>query len=239
MNKENILGIDVSTLDYDSLVNAINEKIKSNEKMKIIAVNPEKIIMAQKDSSLKELINSSTYQIPDGIGVVLASKLSKGNIQTRVTGIGMMEKLLELANKEEYNIFLYGAKEEVVKEAKEKISETYPDLKITGYINGYCKDNNKIIDEINKSNAQILFVALGSPRQELWIRENAERLNVNVFQGVGGSFDVFSGRVKRAPVIFQKTGLEWFYRLLSQPSRAKRQLALPRFLYEVIKNKTT
>lgn len=235
--KEKILGIQVSTLNYEELINEIDEKIKKNEKSKIIAVNPEKIMMAQNDPNLRDLINSSTYQIPDGIGVVLASKLTKGNIRSRVTGIGMMEQLLELANRRSYKIFFYGAKEEVVKLARDNIHEKYPNIRISGYLNGYISDNDKIVEEINRECPNIIFVALGSPRQELWIKNNFERLNVQVFQGVGGSFDVFSGTVKRAPAIFQKFGLEWLYRLISQPSRIKRQLALPRFLLSVLKDK--
>ena len=114
---------------------------------------------------------------------------------------------------------MYGAKEEVVALAKVKIEEKYPSIQITGYSNGYTKDEDELVRKINESGAEIIFVALGSPRQELWIRDHMKDLNVKVYQGVGGSFDVFAGNVKRAPSFFRKAGLEWFYRLITDPKR--------------------
>lgn len=230
MKKENILGVDVSTLSYDKLKNNIVEDIKNNKKSFIVAINPEKILKARKDKNLKELLNKATYQIPDGIGVVYASKLTKGNIKSRVTGIDCMEMLCELSNEKGYRIFMYGAKEEVVVKAKEELEKKYPKINIVGYMNGYEKDNDKILKAINKSKAEIIFVAMGSPRQELWITNNMDKLCVNVYQGVGGSFDVLSGNIKRAPKWMQKHGLEWLYRLLKEPKRIFRQIKLIEFI---------
>ncbi|AJD92271.1 hypothetical protein JMA_29540 [Jeotgalibacillus malaysiensis] len=227
---ETILDVEVTTLPPDKLLADINAKIKQKQKGRIVAINPEKIMMAQQDESLKQLLNSSAYKIPDGIGVSIASKLGGGQIRWRVTGVGMMESLLELADREQHKVFFYGAKEEVVKGAMENIQKQYPLLPIAGYCNGYEQDEQKIIDQINESGADIVFVALGSPRQELFIERNMDKLNASIYQGVGGSFDVFSGTVKRAPEAFQKIGMEWFYRLITNPSRIKRQMALPKFL---------
>lgn len=237
MNKEEYLGVFVSTLTYEEIIEQLKTKIISNEKSTIIAVNPEKIVAAQKNKKLKELINSATFQIPDGTGVLLASKLKGGNIRSRVTGIDLMEHLIQFAAEENYRVFLYGAKEEVVLRVKRNLEYSFPKLTIAGYSNGYETDDDLLIKKINESNATILFVALGSPRQELWIRKHMEQLpNVKVFQGVGGSFDVFAGEVKRAPMLFRKLGLEWFYRLITDPRRLKRQVALPLFLYKIIFN---
>lgn len=231
MNKENILGVDVSPLSYEDLKKNIEKDIKNNKKSFIVAINPEKILKARKDEKLKELLNNATYEIPDGIGVIYASKLRKGNIKTRITGIDSMEMLCKLSEEKKYKIFMYGAKEETIKKAKENLEIKFPNIQIVGTINGYEKDNDKIISSINKSNADIVFVALGSPKQEYWITDNMDKVSAKIFQGVGGSFDVFSGNIKRAPKWMQKIGLEWLYRLLKEPKRIFRQLKLVKFLW--------
>lgn len=227
------MGVDVTTLNEQQLMKQIEEDIQQNQKVRIVAINPEKIMMAEQDPTLRQLLNESTYQIPDGIGVSIASKLSGGNVRGRVTGIGMMENLLTLANNKQLKIFMYGATPETVQQAAQNIKERFPNLIVAGTLDGYVKDTQQIVTAINEAQPHILFVALGSPKQELFIKNNMDQLNVNVFQGVGGSFDVFSGHVKRAPELFQKTGTEWLFRLIKQPSRIKRQLALPIFLLRV------
>lgn len=234
MEKENYLGVDVSPLDYEGIIADLRARMEAGLQSTIIAVNPEKVMAAEKNEELRQLINSSTYQIPDGVGILLASKMKGGKIASRVTGVDMMDRLIRFAAEENHKVFLYGAKEEVVTMAKQKLEEKYPGLNISGYENGYEKDNDKIINKINASGAELLFVAMGSPKQELWIRENMGKLNVKVFQGVGGSFDVFSGKVQRAPLFFRKLGIEWLYRLSKEPKRFKRQLALPKFLLRIL-----
>lgn len=231
MNKENILGVHVSSLSYEDLKKNIEKDIENNKKSFIVAINPEKILKARKDEKLKKLLNNATYEIPDGIGVIYASKLKKGNIKTRITGIDSMEMLCKLSEEKKYKIFMYGAKEETIKKAKENLEIKFPNIQIVGTINGYEKDNDKIISSINKSNADIVFVALGSPKQEYWITDNMDKVSAKIFQGVGGSFDVFSGNIKRAPKWMQKIGLEWLYRLLKEPRRIFRQLKLVKFLW--------
>lgn len=233
--KETYLGVHVSPLTYEGIIKEIKERMKRGDKSTIIAVNPEKVITAQKDPVVKELINESTFQIADGVGILLASKLKKGSITSRVTGVDMMARLLKFAAEEKHPIYLYGAKKEVIDLAAANITRDHPGIEIAGLTDGYEQDEEALIQRINESGAKILFVALGSPKQELWIQRNIHKLqNVLVFQGVGGSFDVFSGTVKRAPAIFRKFGLEWLYRLLSDPRRIKRQLNLPRFLIRIL-----
>ncbi|MBM7571366.1 WecB/TagA/CpsF family glycosyltransferase [Aquibacillus albus] len=236
-NKETILGVDVSNETYDSITKQLFYNIEEKKQSFIVAVNPEKIMKASKDPQLRELINSADYQIPDGVGVLIASKLQGGSISNRITGIDLMNALIEEAEKQGKRVFLYGGKPGVAEVAAKRLKETYPNLCLAGILDGYQKDNDKIIDTINDANADLLFVAMGSPRQEEWIRANREQLNVSVFQGVGGSFDVLAGNIKRAPGIFRKFGLEWLYRLIVEPWRWKRQLALPRFLVQVITKK--
>ncbi|MDX1805953.1 MAG: WecB/TagA/CpsF family glycosyltransferase [Paenisporosarcina sp.] len=236
--KESYLGVNVSALSYEGIISEIKSKMINNEQSTIIAVNPEKIITAQKNPEVKELINHSTFQIADGVGVLLASKVKGGKITSRVTGVDMMGKLLDFAASEGHSVYFYGAKEEVVIKAMSEIKKERPTIVVAGYTNGYEKDEASLVQRINESEAKILFVALGSPKQELWIKRNLSNLpNVLIFQGVGGSFDVFSGMVKRAPALFRKFGLEWLYRLASNPSRITRQLNLPIFLIKVLKER--
>lgn len=236
--KENILGVDVSKDNYDTLIQKLFKNIEEKRKSFIVAINPEKIMKAQEDEELRNLLNSADFQIPDGIGVILASKLKGGEIRERVTGIDTMMKLCEEAAKRGKRVFLYGAKPGVADTAKKRLEEIYPGIHVAGTLNGYEKDQEVIEKTINESKADILFVALGSPAQENWIVANKDKLYPTVFQGVGGSYDVISGNIERAPEAFQKAGLEWFYRLMKEPWRIKRQLILPKFLVKAVtKNK--
>ncbi|WP_442596793.1 WecB/TagA/CpsF family glycosyltransferase [Neobacillus sp. D3-1R] len=235
--KETILGVDVCTDNYDSLIAKLLKKIDNREKAFIVAINPEKIMKAEEDEGLRNLLNSADFQIPDGIGVILASKLKGGQIRERVTGIDMMLKLCEAAAKHGKKVFLYGGKPGRADQAKAKLEEMYPGIQIVGTVDGYQKDEQLVHQTINESQADIIFVAMGSPRQENWIIANKEQLHPSVYQGVGGSFDVISGNLERAPESFQKLGLEWFYRLLKEPWRIKRQAALPKFLIKAVTSK--
>ncbi|MFK2825572.1 WecB/TagA/CpsF family glycosyltransferase [Bacillus sp. B190/17] len=238
MKKEQYLGVSVSPYTYEEIIEDLKERIAAGSQSTVIAVNPEKVITAGRDPLVKELINNSTYQIADGIGMIIASKLKRGQLRERVTGVDMMGRLLQFAADEGHSVFFYGAKEYVVRTAKEKLEASIPNLRVAGYANGYVKDQDALVQQIRESGAALLFVALGSPRQELWIKDNMANLpNVKVFQGVGGSFDVYSGKVKRAPAAYRKLGLEWLYRLMKEPKRIKRQTALPKFLLKVLLKK--
>lgn len=235
--KEQFLGVDVSSHSYEQLKKNVIDDINHQKQSFIVAINPEKILKAQQDESLKNLLNKATYQIPDGVGVLVASRLKKGNIKERVTGIDMLLTLCEQAEEHGKSVFLYGAKPGIAEEAKDELVRKYPGLKIAGVLDGYEKDEQKVIQTINESQADILFVALGSPKQEYWIVDHMDELNVSIFQGVGGSFDVISGRIKRAPDFFLRFGLEWLYRLIAEPWRIKRQIKLPAFLLKVWREK--
>lgn len=235
--KETILGVDVNTENYDELIPKLFSNIDAKKKSLIVAINPEKLMKAKDDPALKALLNRAEFQIPDGIGVIIASKIQKGDITSRVTGVDMMDRIVREAARTSKSIFLYGAKPGVAEAAAAKLIETYPDLKVAGTQDGYEKDTSKVINKINESKPDILFVAMGSPKQELWIEEHRNNLHPILYQGVGGSFDVLAGNIKRAPAAFQKAGAEWLYRLLLEPSRIKRQMNLPKFLFEIIRSK--
>lgn len=232
--KEIILDVPVNTENYDELIPKLFDDIDEQRKALVVAINPEKLMKAKDDPELKALLNRAEYQIPDGIGVIIASKLKKGNIKSRVTGIDMMDRIVKEAERKQKAIFLYGAKPGVAEQAARKLRDTYPSLVIAGTQDGYEQDVKKVINTINENKPDILFVAMGSPKQEQWIEQHRDELHPMLFQGVGGSFDVLAGNIERAPTIFQKFGAEWLYRLLKEPSRIKRQMNLPKFLLEIL-----
>lgn len=238
--KEQILGIGVSVGTERQILDALFDASARGEQSTIIAINPEKIMKARQDEELKTILNESTIGIPDGVGVLIGSKLQKGQVSERVTGVDMMELLCKESGARGESVFLYGAKPGTAEQAAANLQKKYPDLQVAGILDGYIKEESRIIETIQASKASILFVALGSPTQEHFIRRNMHQLrDVHIFQGVGGSFDVFSGNVKRAPSFFRKFGIEWLYRLMKEPKRLVRQLELPKFLFTVLLSKKT
>lgn len=231
-----VLGVPVDCVDMLRAVAFVDESIQAQRAVSILAVNPEKVIKAQGDATVMRLLSNAGLLIPDGIGVVLAARLFGLGKMQRVPGSELMPKLCELAALRGYKVFLFGASPEVNDAAALRLRESYPGLNVAGRQHGYIKDEemSALVERINASGAQIVFVALGSPRQELWIEKYAPQLDAKVFQGVGGTFDVIAGSVKRAPWLFRKMHLEWFYRLVSQPKRVLRQTALPKFAYQVL-----
>lgn len=235
--KETILGVQVNTENYDELIPKVFRNIEDKKKSLVVAINPEKLMKAKEDPGLKALLNRAEFQIPDGIGVIIASKLKKGSISSRITGIDMMDRIVKEAARTGRAVFLYGAKPGVADKAAQQLKQTYPDLIVAGTQDGYESDTSKVLETINKAKPDILFVAMGSPKQEQWIEQHRDNLYPTLYQGVGGSFDVLAGNVKRAPAAFQRMGAEWLYRLLKEPSRLKRQMNLPKFLFEVFTQK--
>ena len=203
----------------------------------IVAANPEKVIALRSNAALRAWFGEAALIVPDGIGVVLAARWLLGKQIERVTGADLMEQICGLAAIKGYRIFVYGSSEDVNRNAVAELGRRYPSLNIAGRANGYvpAAEMPQLIKRINASRADILFVGLGSPRQEDWLRVNLPKLNVSVCQGIGGTLDTIGGTVKRAPLWMQSAGLEWFYRLLRQPSRIGRQLKLLRFVTEAVR----
>ena len=203
----------------------------------IFAVNPEKNFSVPANPLLYETFKNADLLIPDGIGVVLAARILHHAMLSRVPGVELMERICKLAAEKKYRIFLYGAKEEVNRKAVEVLKERYPGIMIVGRANGYVKEEEMpdLVRKINDSEAEILFLALGSPKQEMWY-SNCKNLlkTVRVCQGIGGTLDAITGNVKRAPEFWCNLGLEWLYRLLSEPKRIGRQKVLPIFAWRVI-----
>jgi len=238
--RTDVLGIPVDCVTMDGAVDYATHLIEEKKKgCYILAINPEKVMVLLNDMELCKTFSSAELLIPDGIGVVMAMRWLHGLQTVRVPGSEMMPRLCKMAANKGYGIFLYGSQEDVNKGSAEKLCQMYPGLKIAGRANGYLKEEDmpELIKKINSSGAKILFVALGSPKQEQWIQKWSDKLAVNIIQGIGGTLDTIVGTVKRAPAVFCRIGLEWFYRLVTNPKRASRQKALPVFAWKVIKEK--
>ncbi len=233
-NKAKILNCRIDLIDEQNALNEAKKALMENRNFHIITINPEMIMNSEKNPDFKELINNSDLNIPDGVGVKIALKIKSIN-QNQIRGVDFSRKLIELASKDNLRLGFLGAKEEVIQKAKENFLKKYPNLNFVYTRNGYFKNDDEIINEIVEKNPQILLVGLGSPKQEEIIVKLKNRLKSCVLIGVGGSFDVFSGLTKEAPVIYRKMGIEWLYRTILQPERFKRIFpTLPLFLIKCI-----
>jgi N-acetylglucosaminyldiphosphoundecaprenol N-acetyl-beta-D-mannosaminyltransferase len=219
-----------AALDY------VDELVVRPSVSTIFAINPEKVMKARHDPWLLDQIRGATLLIPDGIGVVWAGRMLGRAALERVPGADLMIAICERAAQKGYKVFLYGAAPETNALARTALEQRFPGIRIVGNRHGYVDQAEMptLVDDINASGAQILFVALGSPRQELWMAHHLSDLKVKVCQGVGGTFDVIAGTVRRAPASWRATNLEWAYRLLKDPRRLPRQSALPRFAWRVL-----
>lgn len=233
-----ILGVPIDVLTMGEALEKIQGFIAQGTPHQVVTANAEMVMLAQEDREFSELLAGAHLVTGDGAGVVWASKKTGKPLPERVTGVDLVNNLLPVAAREGYGIFLFGAAPGVAAEAGEMMKEKFPALKIVGVENGYfqVQDEQTIVEKIRAAQPQILLVALGFPRQEKWIQKNLHNLGVPVAIGVGGTLDVFSGKVLRAPVWMQKSNLEWLYRLLKEPQRAVRMLALPKFVLRVLGN---
>lgn len=233
MEKINILGAHVSNVTASEAADIILHRTKNKETTRVFTPNSEIIENFRKDPKMLEILNSAELLTPDGIGVVIGSKILGTPLKERAAGFDIANLLLDRARKDGLTFYFFGSKEEVGKLAKENVEKMYPGVKIVGTHSGYFSENDDIASIIVEANPDIIFVCLGAGKQEKWIYDNAPRLSGKALLGIGGSLDVFAGTVKRAPDIFIKLNLEWFYRLIKQPQRFIRMLALPRFILSV------
>lgn len=234
-----ILGVNINTLNKAQSVDRIMQFIKEPSTKVVFTPNSEIIMIARENEELMNILNSSDLLIADGIGVVWGGRLLGYKIPERVTGFDTMTELLSIGGTNgSVSFYLLGSSEEVIQTTVHNLKNKYPNINILGYHNGYYNQDEEknIIEDINRLSPDILFVAFGAPKQEKWIYENKENLNVRVCMGIGGCFDTIAGKTKRAPKIFQKLGLEWLHRLIQEPKRIKRMIKLPQFaLYVILK----
>jgi len=237
-NRLPVIDLWVDPVDMEGALERVRQFVENGDRPHcIFAVNPEKNFSVPANPLLYETFKNADLLIPDGIGVVMAARILHHATLSRVPGVELMERICKLAAEKKYRIFIYGAKEEVNRKAVEILMERYPGIRIAGRANGYVKDGqmSELIQKINDSNAEILFLALGSPMQEKWYSDYKDSLKtIRVCQGIGGTLDAITGNVTRAPELWCNLGLEWLYRLLSEPKRIRRQKVLPIFAWRVI-----
>lgn len=235
-NLVEIFNIPFINMKKEDILKILEQRVAENKKTYVVTANAEIVMYAKENVSYFNIITKADYIVPDGIGVVKGAQILKKEIKERVPGIELMVDLLKIANKFNQKVYFYGAKNEVIEKMIKRIKSDYPNINIVGYSNGYINDeDNKITDEIINLEPDYVFVAKGAPLQDEWINKVIQKTNKGLFMGVGGSFDVLAGEVKRAPEIWQKLNLEWLYRIAGDPKRWKRSMALPKFVIEVLK----
>jgi N-acetylglucosaminyldiphosphoundecaprenol N-acetyl-beta-D-mannosaminyltransferase len=232
----NILGVNFINIRFEEMAEELAERVGNEQKAFVVTANPEIVMYADAHQRYKNILDSADYVVADGTGIVLASRLLNTPLKERVTGFDLTISLLQKADQNNWSVYLLGGRPEVNAKAAENIKVTYPGLKLAGHKHGFFdwKDSG-VIDDIQRTKPDIVLVALGFPKQEQWISLYQDRFEKGVFIGVGGTIDILAGKAKRAPVIWRKLNMEWLYRLLKQPSRWRRMLALPRFVGKVMK----
>lgn len=234
MRRIQILGTSIDIDDMESSVQIIGNAVSAGTRLRIVTANPEMIYLAARDDRLQQAINCADLVLPDGIGVVWAARRQGVKLRERVTGIDLTYRLLEEGNRKGWRFFLLGAKPGVAETAVFKLYKRYPRITFACYHGYFSKEEEiEVISRIKKFSADILLAGLGCPLQEYWLAENSDLAVVSM--GIGGTIDVLAGKVKRAPRWVRKIGLEWLYRLGRNPGRIKRQINLPRYVLEVLR----
>jgi len=230
--KIDIHGVMIDNVSMDEALEIVYCLLECQTAGKIYTPNSEIIMQANRDPELMDILNGAQLLVPDGAGVVLASRILKRKLKEKVSGIDLVKRILRNTEKRPVNFYILGGKPGVAEKAAINIMTDYPGAVITGYRHGYFDESEipKIIQEINDSKTDILLVGLGAPKQEKWIHRYADKLDVRVVIGVGGAIDVFAGTAALAPEFMRKAGLEWLFRLVREPKRYKRMMDLPRFM---------
>ncbi|MCU6792961.1 WecB/TagA/CpsF family glycosyltransferase [Paenibacillus sp. WQ 127069] len=220
-------------------VNLITHMIESREPHQIITANPIMVMSAVDSSAYMQLLQAADLVVPDGAGIVWAANYVGNPVAERVTGFDLLHRMMQLGESKGWKVYLLGASPEMIEAAASSLKRQYPALQLVGYRDGYFQadEDAAVIANIREHDPDILLIGRSADKQEPWIAQYKQQLRVPVIMGVGGSFDVLSGKLKRAPVIFQRLRLEWFYRLLQEPWRYKRMLVLPKFAMKVIREK--
>ena len=234
-----ILDVPVHPLTMQEAVSALEESIANGEQAFVVTANAEIIMMCQQDAEYKKIVSQDAQLVlADGAGAVWAGRHLGYKVPERVAGFDLYCNLLKEAAVKGYQAYFFGGSPGIAEAAKAKSEELYPGVQVVGCRNGYFQEEESqaIIDEINASGADMLFAALGAPKQEKWLVRYRDQLKPKVLMGIGGSFDVFAGKMERAPKWMQDASLEWLFRLYKQPSRFMRMMALPKFVLKVIFN---
>lgn len=232
-----VMGVEFDNVTMEEAVAKARRLMTERRAAYVVTPNPEIIMRCREDAAALDAVQRADLVLPDGIGVIYGAKILGTPLKTKLPGIDFATTLMGELAQEGKSVFLFGAKPGVAEIAGEQLQAQFPGLVIAGTNDGYFTDEAPVIEKINAVQPDLLLVCLGAPKQELWMQRNAPRLNVGLMAGLGGSLDVFAGTVKRAPKFFQKLGLEWFYRLIKEPSRIGRMMKLPKFLFAAIGQK--
>ena len=235
MNSINILGVRVDNVTYGETLDLIASTIAARVPRQIATVNPEFIMAAQEDAAFRDVLNHTALNLPDGIGVIWAARRLGRPLRERVAGSDSVDLIAQRASEQGWKVYLLGAAEGVAQKAEEVWQARYPGFNCVGTFGGSprVEEEDSIIERIRVAAPDVLFVAYGAPAQDKWIARNLSRLNVPACMGVGGALDFIAGVTQRAPRWIQRLGLEWLHRLIHQPWRWRRMLALPRFVWRV------
>ena len=234
MSRIDVMGVGFDDLTRDGAVALCKNLIEEHRSAYMVTPNPEIVMASWDDPALREAISNADLVIPDGIGVVKAAKILGTPLKERLPGIEIGEAILQYAAQSGKKVFLLGAKPGVADLAADRMREMFPDIDICGVNDGYFKDDAAVIEKINAAKPDFLMVCLGFPKQEMWMAQNASKLDVGLMAGLGGSLDVFAGTVLRAPEKWQRMNAEWLYRCIKEPWRFKRIARLPLFILKAI-----
>lgn len=232
--KIDIMGLQFDNITMEEALDAAKVLLQGEHAARVVTPNAEIAYEALHDENTRTLLNSAELMLPDGAGVVLASKILKTPLKQKVAGVDFADGLLGVLETTGQSLYLLGSKPGIGELAAQKMTQKHPRLRIAGIADGYFQDEAPVIDKINASGADVLFVCLGAPKQEQFMARHQKALHVKLMAGLGGTLDSFAGTVKRAPKWMIRLNLEWLYRLIKEPKRFKRMLRLPKYLWAVV-----
>lgn len=237
--KVSIFGVPFSKMDMQATVKYLTSSIAQRQVTQVVTANPIMVMTALESPEYMAMMNRAELIVPDGVGIVWAANYVGNPVTERVPGFDLLHELMRVGELKSWKVYLLGTAPETLSVTYEKLQHQYPGIQFVGHRDGYFGETEdaQVIAEIREAAPDILFVARSANNQEPWIDRYKNQLSVPIMMGVGGSFDVIAGKVKRAPTLFQKLRLEWFYRLLQEPWRYKRMLVLPKFAVKVMREK--
>jgi len=235
------LGVRVHNVSSAEALQILESFIQERRPHQVVTVNPEFVMEAHCLPVFRDVLEGADLSLPDGIGLLLAARIQGARLKERVTGVDTVSRVAAMAAQKGHTLFLLGAAQGVAEETAQRLTAANPSLRIVGTYAGSPapEEEDGIIARVAAAHPDVLFVAYGAPKQDLWIARNLARLDVPVVMGIGGAFDFISGRTRRAPAWMQRAGLEWLHRLIREPWRWRRMLALPRFLLRVMAERVT
>ena len=230
MNRVNVLGVGIDNLTLSEAVDKALSLISEHRCAYMVTPNPEIVMAAWDDPKVSKAIENADLVIPDGVGVMQAARILGTPLREHMPGIDAATEIIKRLASRGGSVFLYGARPGVAEEAAERMKQRFPGLVICGTNDGYGNDDGAVVSKINAAKPDFVMVCLGVPKQELWMAKHAAKLDAGLMAGLGGTIDVFSGQVKRAPLIWQKLNLEWLYRCFEEPKRCRKIKRIPQFI---------